>query len=372
MKNITALVYSHSDHSKEYGSLTKNRPDYMLPYGGRYRLIDFAFSNLTNFGISSVVLYTDKNLRSTLDHIGNGESWELNRRNGGLVFFPPDPDKRDATEIETYYESLKFFLDSNEEYIFITDPMYLSKPDISGAYEKMLNEDRDVMVFYKRINDEYGEYINKEIINVDKDGNAISSGINLGSTNIIDLFAGSILIKKSVFLNILKYSIERSSAQTILEGIFKYNKPINISLYETEKRINIISDLSSFYSSNMNLLDQDVFDSLFYEDGMVYTKSKDEPSTIYLDGAEITNSLVANGCIIEGEVVNSIIFRGVKIKKGAIIRNSIVFQEAEIGEDSIINNTIIDKYGIVGDNTNLAGSRANPYIVEKGKIVKEF
>ncbi|MDO4594845.1 MAG: glucose-1-phosphate adenylyltransferase subunit GlgD [Tissierellia bacterium] len=372
MKDLMALIYSSKYDQKAYQSLCDTRPDYMLPFGGRYRIIDFSLSNITNYNISKVLLYTDKNLRSTMDHIGDGKNWELNRRVGGLMINPPQLDRKGiASEIETYYESLKYFADAKQNYVYITNPMYITKSDISDAFEKIQKDDADALVFFKRVNDENGDRINQDIINFDENGNAINAGVNLGSSTIINLFAGSMILKKNVFINLLRFTMEKSTADNLLEALFKF-RDIKITLYESNKHLELISDLTSYYKSNMNLLDKKIFNELFYEDGMVYTKSKDEPSTIYKTGSKVENSLVANGGIIEGEVYNSIIFRGVRIRKDAVIRNSILFQESDIGESSILNNCILDKNSQTTAHVNLAGNRANPYVTKKGELIKDY
>lgn len=370
MQNIVALIYSSEYEESNYDSLCKVRPDYMLPFAGRYRIIDFALSNISNYSITNAVLYGGKNLRSTLDHVGNGKSWELNRRRGGLRIYPPVYNRKERnTEIETYFSTMKFFEDTTMEYVFITNPMYITKVDISDAYETMISEDLDCLVFSKKIKDDYGFYLNRRIINLDEDGTPIGVGINLGLQDEIELFTGSILIKKSIFMNLLRYSIEKNNADTVLEAIFKYPKEIVTGLYKSNSTLQVIQDILSYYEANRKLLDRDYFNELFYENGMVYTKSKDEPSTEYIKDSVVKNSLIANGAIIEGDVENSIIFRGVTVKKGAVIKNSIIFQDTVVGEGSILNNVITDKDTIIGDHIHLFGNRIHPFLTEKGEHI---
>lgn len=370
MQNIVALIYSSEYEESNYDSLCKVRPDYMLPFAGRYRIIDFALSNISNYNITSVVLYAGSNLRSTLDHVGDGKNWELNRRRDGLRIYPPIYNKRGRnSEIETYYSSMKFFEDSNREYVYITNPMYITKVDISDAYERMLSEDLDCLVFSNKVKDDYGFYLNRRMINLDENGEPVGLGTNLGLQEEIELFTGSILLKKSIFMDLLRYSIERNNADTMIEAIFKYPKEISTGLYRSSSTLQVIQDTLSYYEANRKLLDRDYFNELFYENGMVYTKSKDEPSTEYIKDSVVKNSLVANGAIIEGDIENSIIFRGVTVKKGAVIKNSIIFQDTVVDEGSILNNVITDKDTIIGDDVHLFGNRIHPFLTEKGEHI---
>lgn len=372
MDNILALVYSSEFNPSDYGDLCKIRPDYMLPFGGRYRIIDFTLSNLTNYDISNVILFAGRKMRSTLDHVGNGKSWELNRRRGGLTIMPPNYDKQNPTEVGTYYDSLLAVEESHADYVLITNPMYISKVDISDAKEYIKSNDNDVLIVTKRTTDENGFYLNRKMIHTNEENKPISQGLNLGTSDEFDLFAGSILMKKEVVVKIIRYAVELNTISSLLEAIFAYPEDLDIDFYRSEKHLEIIMDTFSFFDANLKLLDEDLFDQLFYKDGLVYTKSKDEPSTSYTKDSKVKNSLVANGSIIEGEVENSIIFRGVTVKKGAVIKNSLIFQDTIIDEDAIINFVISDKKAKIGKATKLFGNRVHPYVVRKNEIMEEW
>ena len=372
MERIVALVYSPSFNDSNYGSLCEFRPDYMLPFGGRYRIIDFALSNLANYDINRVILYAGSKLRSTLDHVGNGRSWELNRRNGGLMINPVGlSGNGNRSEVETYYDTIVYFQEHDFEYVYIKNPMYIIKEDIIDAMEKMKEEDLDCLILSNKTLDENGEYLNQSIINSDEDGKPVGVGLNLGITDTVDLFLGSLIMKKEAFLKVLRQAMQRNVSNTLLSAIFAYPGKLNIDFYRQDKEFEIIKDVNSFYEVNMRLLNQNTFDKLFYEDGLVYTKSKDEPSTSYTKNANVKNSLIANGGIIEGEVENSIIFRGAKIGKGAIIRNSIIFQDSVIGDGAILNFVITDKGTEIGHDVRLFGNRANPYVTSKNESLDQ-
>lgn len=372
MNSVLALVYSSEFTPADYGDLCKVRPDYMLPFGGRYRIIDFTLSNLTNYDITNVVLFAGRKMRSTLDHVGNGKSWELNRRRGGLTIMPPNYDRRNPSEVETYYDSVIAIEDSNADYILITNPMYISKIDIGDIKQRIKDNDNDVLIVTKKTTDENGFYLNRKIINTNDDNKPISQGVNLGTSEEFDLFAGSILMKREIFVKVIRYAVELNTIGSLLTAIFAFPEKLDIDFYRSEKHLEIIMDTYSFFDANLKLLDEEMFDNLFYKDGMVYTKSKDEPSTSYTKDSKVKNSLVANGSIIEGEVENSIVFRGVTIKKGAVIRNSLIFQDTVIEEDAIINFVITDKRSKVGKATKLFGNRVHPYVVRKKEIMEEW
>ena len=154
--------------------------------------------------------------------------------------------------------------------------------------------------------------------------------------------------------------MERNSQMSLLNAIFSFAGDVNIDFYRHNKEFEIISDINSFFEANMKLLNKEDFDQLFYEDGLVYTKSKDEPSTSY-----------ANGSIIRGDVENSIIFRGVDIGKGATIKNSIVFQDTVISDGAILNYAITDKRTFVDKDTRLFGNRSHPFVTSKDEHLEK-
>ena len=372
MDSIIALIYSYEFNQNNYGDLCNSRADYMLPFGSRYRVIDFALSNIANHDISRVILYAGRMIRSTLDHIGNGKSWQLNRRNGGLMINPPNyRDLTELSEVETYYETIRYFEEHPSEYIYIKNPMYINKINISDAREKMERENLDCLIFSTKTKDSDGYYLNRKIISSDENGKPTSVGLNLGLSDDIDLFLGSIMIKRDKFLRILRTAIERNSNSSLLKSIFTYGLDMNIDFYRHEKEFEIISDINSFFEANMKLLNRDIFNQLFYEDGLVYTKSKDEPSTSYTNKSNVKNSLIANGSIIDGDVENSIVFRGVNIKEGAMVKNCIIFQDTVISEGAILNYAITGKGSYIDKNLRLFGNRSHPFLTGKNEKLEQ-
>ncbi len=356
-----------------YGTLCETRPDYMLPYGGRYRIIDFSLSTMTNHNISNVVVYGGKHIRSTLDHLGIGQPWELNRRRNGLVIFPPvyDSDLVQPTNIATYYKTLPFFEYSNLQNIYMDDPMTIIKMQMDEAYEKFIEEDLDVLLFYKKQIDTEGKYLNARKMTVDNDGKLLNIGLNLGTQDEFNLFLSKFFIKKDVFIKLVKEAVEKANALTLRQAILNNKDKLKIDIYHIDGHVEVIRDLSSYYDANMNLLNKDIYHEVFFDKNLIYTKSKDEPSTLYKDYSRVNNSLIANGCIIEGDVENSILFRGVKIGKGTIVRNSIIIQKTEIGEDSVVVNVISDKYGVIDDGVTVVGHPKQPYVIRKGQRIRK-
>ncbi len=367
MESCLGLI-SMNNRDKNFGSLCKHRPVYMLPFGGRYRLIDFSISNMVNHGIKTVAVYTGPKIRSTMDHLGNGKPWDLNRRFNGLFLFPPIQNGQRGIsrgDIAEFYSTETFFDNTKEKYIFLMEPSFLAKVNLNQVFKHFIDTDADMTLVYKKTYDPLGDFIYSDKLYIDKEGNLKNMGVNLGTEKEFKQFIGMGFIKKEIFMKIVKDAIEKGNAVEFRDAVLFNKNKYKINTYEFTGHVESIRDLKSFYEANMNLLKGEISREIFFEGGPIFTKSKDEPSTIYKDDSNVQNSLIANGCIIEGEVENSIIFRGVKIGKNAIVKNSIVMQKSEVDKGAIVVNSILDKYSLVEENARLVGSSALPYVVEK-------
>lgn len=367
-------VINGGDNENNFGGLCKHRPVYMLPFGGRYRLIDFTISNMVNNGIKSVAIYTGKKMRSTMDHIGNGNPWDLNRRFNGLFLFPPilENDYGLYTgDIHQFHSTEPFFEHAKEKYVFICNPDILAKVDLNHAFKCFRETDADFTLIYKKQTDPQGDFIHKDKMIIDSEGNLKSMGLNLGTESEFNLFLEMGFVKKEVFLALVRQSIERGDTNYLRDAMLQNKEKYKINTYEFKGHVENISDLKNYYDANLNLLKDEIAQETFYENGLVFTKSKDEPSTWYGKDSRVQNSLIANGCIIEGNVQNSIIFRGVKIGKDAVVKNSIVMQKGVIEKESIVVNSILDKYTCVEEGARIAGNSSMPYVVEKNQRIRK-
>lgn len=371
MNKLMGMIKSTSN-TRPYGSLLDNRPDYMLPFGSRYRVIDITLSNFSENGITKVLLHGGENIRSTLDHVGTGRPWEMDKRHDGLVINAPTRHEFESrnSRITSYYNSLPFFEESSHEHIYIANPMVVSRIDISDAYREFLENDYDVMFLYRKQEDVENRYINSRKIIFDDQGKVQNIGLHLGTENIFNLFMDHVIIKKDVFKDIITMAQETDNANTLSEAVMENKDRLNIGAYEVKTHVEYIRDLQTYYQSNLNLLNEGIYTDLFLMGEGVLTKNKDEPSTLYKKGNNIENCIVANGCILEGEASGSVIFRGVKIGKNAIVKNSILFEGVVVEEGAIIVNAIVDKKAVIKKGVFVQSTVNNPYIVPKNQIME--
>lgn len=374
MENCIGII-NNSNLESEFGQLCKNRPVYMLPFGGRYRLVDVIISNMVNNGIKTVAIYTGEKIRSTMDHLGDGKPYNLNSRFQGLFLYPPISQEMTIArlgDIADFYSTISFLEQTREDNVMIVASNMVFKANMEDAYKHFCDTAADVTLFYTKKHDERGDYINAEKIHLNDDGMVSNVGINLGTEVDFNMYMNSMFIKKSALLKIVKETVEKGNAANLKEAILRNKNRFKINSYQIEGIVENVRDIYSYYKANLNLLNRDTFDLMFNKNGRVMTKTKDEPSTVYRDYPQVENSMIANGCEIEGDIENSIIFRGVKIGKNATVKNSIIMQKCEIGDNAVVVNSILDKYSVVGQGASLVGSYNQPYVLGKyEKIERE-
>lgn len=365
-------IISYSKTEKSFGLLCNNRPPFMLPFGGRYRIVDFALSNMVNHNIRTVAVYTGEKVRSIMDHLGNGKPWELNRRINGLFIFPPqsDDDRNRVGDVYQYHKTEDFFLRSKEDYVYIVNSNIIGKINLTEVFDYFRRTDSDITLIYKDTSCNKGVHLGTYNLVLDSNGDFKNIGINLGTKNQFNMFLDTGFVKKKIFLDIIRRAMEYGEDIDFRQALLRYKEDYRISTYPFQGHIENIRDIKSYYNSNMNLLDRRIFQEMFFQGGPIYTKSKDEPPALYSNEAKAEHSLIGNGCIIKGNIENSILFRGVKIGRNTTIKNSIIMQKSEIMGDALLVDTILDKYVTIEEGVNLVGSKTLPYIVEKNAIEK--
>lgn len=359
------------DHIKE---LTERRPLAAVPFAGRYRMIDFMLSNMVNSGIDTLSIVLKDKFHSLNDHIGPGKAWDLDRRTGGLRLLYPDvdrdPTKLNLGDIPIMADNLNYFKRTRKDHVLLVRSNYLGNIDFQPAIRYHQENDNDITLLTRHIIN--GRH-RVDLLGLDlavREGNSISIGRNLGNNDVYDLSVEMYILKREVFIEIITEAIETGNEAFLKRAILDRLKNYHVDIYTIPVDILPIHSIQDYFNASMQLLDPEYAQYFFYENGKIYTKVKDAPSSIYLGETDVNNSLIANGCVIEGTVENSVIFRNVKVGAGAVIRNSIIFQDAVIGNGCNINNCIIDKNVVIGKDRVLIGDGGIPYVIKKGVSIK--
>lgn len=348
----------------------------MLPFGGRYRLIDFTLSNMVNSGITGIGVYTGEKVRSVMDHLGSGGPWDLDRKINGLFIFTPtynfNSPYQKIGDLELFHQNSAFIKNAKQDYILFSKSYMIANIDYNDAYEDFVASGADISIIYKRVDDPHSTYIGCEKLHLDENGQFDSLGINLGMESSFNLSLEMYFMKRSLYFEIIHEAIEKGNANFMKQAIFSYLNRIKVHTYAFKGDVFCINNIRNYFNANMAILNPKTSEDIFFRNGHIFTKVKDEPSTHYKSHSRVKNAFVANGCEIDGYVENSIIFRGVKIGKDCIIRNSIVMQQTHIESNAHLNYVVLDKRCDVHKGVTLVGDPSSPYVAaKKSRITKE-
>ncbi len=366
-KTALGLIFANL-HDENIPELVRRRTMASIPFGGRYRLIDFALSNMINSDITTVGLMTSNNYRSLIDHIGSGKEWDLARKDGGLILLPPFSEKHDklyTNRLEALSSLTGFLSRRNEKYVVIADCDGVAKFDISDIIDYHENKNADITLVTH-----YGKVGGRsDFLLVDSDGDGRITDIkhtpHVKEGTKAHIFINVIVINRQFLLNLVEDSVTHGFTSFESDILIKQLHSLKLYRYDFKGYYGGIDSMAAYYKHNLDLLDKDVRDELFGGRD-IYTKVRDSAPSKYGEDAVVKNSLISDGCVIEGTVENSILFRGVKIEKNAVVRNSIIMQDNIIGKNTSLDCVITDKNVVISDRKTLSGCNTLPYFIQKG------
>ena len=345
-----------------------------IPFGGKYRAIDFILSNMVNSGIKNVGVLTQYSFRSLMDHLGSGKEWDLDRRTDGLFIFPPSMSDEESGwykgSADAMYNNLSFLKRSNEEYVVIAQGNGIFKMQMGDMLQYHIDTNADITLAYRKMYDYTMEELSSlGIIKIDWDNRIIDlqeKPLNPQS----DLASiGIYILRRTLLISLLEECIAHGNYDFVKDILIRKLDRLNIYGYEFKGYWRNISSVRNYYRCSMEVLDPEIREELFVKDGKIYTKVKDEAPAKYNEEAEVTNSIVADGCFIEGTVENSVLFRGVTIAKGAVVRNSIIMQGSVIEQDAAVEYAILDKNVVLTGGKYLKGDADYPVVISKNSRV---
>ncbi|MDF2669154.1 MAG: glgD [Paenibacillus sp.] len=369
MKRVMGVINLVNEY-EEMEELTYGRCVASVPFGGRYRLVDFMLSSMVNSGISNVAVFAHTKYRSLMDHLGSGKEWDLDRKRNGLFLLPPAVDEmQDMLKGDLFHfnRHRDYFYRSPDDYVIIARSHMVCNIDFTKVLEAHLESGADVTVVYKDTVDQGSARCRR--LEINDEGRVTAMQDHLGRLATTNVSMEIFILRKDLLLDLVQVSLAEGHDHFVRNAIMRNVNRLRIHGYKYEGYLGIVNTIMSYYQHSMNLLNPEVYRDLFFSPGLIYTKIKDEPPTKYLRSSHASNSLIANGCHVEGSVENSILFRGVKVRKGASVKNCIVMQNCEIGEFVSLENAILDKDVIVGRGRELLGASTAPFIAAKKRII---
>ncbi len=373
------LIFSNI-HDASIPELTKPRTMASIPFGGRYRLIDFALSNMVNSDITTVGLITHNNYQSLLDHIGTGKDWDLARRSGGIRILPPfitsgtrGDDKLYSTRLQALVGVKNFVENCGADHIIISDCNMICNIDFSDALDNHISNDADITIITKLVNTHelkfpLDKYI--KVVEYNENGEIVDYTAYDSQQGELHINTNMMIIKRTYLLSVINEADARGydsfSRDVIVRNLGKHR----FFAFEYDGYFNYIDSMQKYFFCNMKILDSSKRKLVFHvKNRPVYTKVRNSAPTRYAESAKVTNSIIADGCVIEGVVENSILFRGVKVGKGTVIKNSILLQNTYTGDDVYLNCVVTDKDVTIKNGKMLSGHETLPFYIGKGTTV---
>lgn len=362
-------------------ALTRLRSIAALPVGSRYRMIDFIVSNLVNSGIRNVGVITQKNYQSLMDHLGSGKEWDLNTKRDGLFILPPYLT-REYTDLngngpvdllDALRSNLAYLQRAKQKYIILCNSDRIFNCTFDDVLEQHIETGADITVMYTKAPPiEYDpEGVEHVYLELDKSERITDLEISPRRPNHINLSMEVFVMEREMLAQMVDNAVAHGQ-HTFSRNILQINvqeNTLKIMGYAYQGYVRRINNTQAYFNFNMDLLQEHIRQELFFGGGPVYTKIKDEVPAKYTKDAKASNSLLADGCIIEGTVENSVLFRGVRIGKGAVVRNSIIMQDAEVQEGAELEYAILDKQTLIKRGRRLIGPPSYPIVLEKNRVI---
>lgn len=374
--NALGIIFPNS-YDKMVPELVSERLMASIPFASRYRMVDFILSSMVNCGIDNVSILVRQNYYSLMDHLGSGREWDLTRKNGGLNIVPPFAEKTIKVyngRVEALASILNFLKGQKEKYVVMSDANIAANFDFNALIDAHIASGADVSVAYRE--EELPEcLINNSAPNKGlyytltlEDGRVKKIYINSQAKGVQNFSMNIYVIERELLIDMIDTGFVRGYTYFERDILAPQLEKLNVQAFRYDGYVARISDMKSYFDENMKLLDDANLDALF-SGNPIYTKIRDDNPTRYIDGAVAKNVMVADGCVIEGEVENSILFRGVKVAKGAKVKNCILMQDTVIEENANVEYVISDKKVRVTEGKEVKGTDTFPVFVAKHQVV---
>lgn len=346
-------------NSKQMRELSNKRAIAAMPMAGSYRTIDFALSNMTNSHIGKVAVITQYNARSLNEHLSSSKWWDFGRKQGGLFVFNPTITSENSVwyrgTADALYQNLDFLRNSHEPYVVITSGDGVYKLDYNKVLEHHIEKKADITVVVKDIAD-VNEAKRFGVVSLAEDGRINDFEEKPVETQLSTVSTGIYVIRRRLLIELLQKAYDEDRFDFVKDILIRYKNVKRIYAYKMDTYWSNVATVESYYRTNMDFLKKDVRDFFFKQYSDIYTKVDDLAPAKYNPGADVKNSLVASGCIINGNVKDSVIFKKVFIGNNCTIKNCIILNDVHIGDNTHLENCIVESRDTIRPNTEYIGS----------------
>ena len=368
---IMGIVFSNANDSS-INELTKSRSMSAIPFAGRYRLIDFMLSNMVSTKIYEIGVVTRENYYSLVEHLGAGKEWDLARKNDGLHFITPYSNEDSGLysgRMQGLGNALSLIQDSNAEFVLVASCDRVFNSDFKDMVASHIKTNADITLMHSKRSTDTLNMAYTSVVKFDADNRVTELTISPKVQGEVNMYVNVAVMNKEF--------LEELIVDSLSKGLYDFERDVlqpninnmKVYAYEHKGELKAFNSLKQYYNANMALLDEREMTNLFNPLRPIYTKVNDSVPTRYGLDSKVSNSLIADGCVVEGEVENSILFRDVRVMKGAKIKDSIIMQNGVIGVKSTVQYTITDRDVEVGDYKTIGGTEEYPMYIPKNEKV---
>ena len=339
---------------------------------GRFRVIDFPISNMTNSGIDRIQVYVRRQPRSLVEHLGTGRHYSINSKKGRLhILFADSPEKHDIynTDIAAFLSNMESIEEEDAEYVVIAPSYMVYSMDYKEAIDNHIKSGADISLVYHSVDNAKTSFLNCMYLNLNKQKGVLSIENNHGNVKNRNIFMETYIMKKSLFIELVKGAKKLSEAYTLADMVHCHCEDLDVRGIPHKGYFASITDFESFYHANMDLIDYKTAKTLFCNNWPIYTRTNDSCPTQYYEGADVKKSVISNGCTIEGTIINSIIGRGCKIEEGAVVKNSVILPESVVGKNAVVENQVVDKHAKILHEKNVVSTPEHPGYIKRGSRI---
>ncbi len=373
MKMI-GIIFSNI-YDNAMADLTYNRTVASLPFGGRYRQIDFVLSNMVNSGISYIGVITKYNYQSLMDHLGSCSEWDLNGKNRGLFLLPPFVTGQTGVyrgKLEALHVALNFLKKCQEEYVLLSDSTTICNIDYDPILEEHVSSGCDVTVVSHKMREIDRGHHHDLLMKTDETGKVTEMAVStVGNEDDTLVGMGMFLMRRLHLIEVIQNAVARDQhhfeREFLLRAFYREGLTVHASRFDGVVLRN--DSVPVYFKNNLRLTRAEVRKDLFRSDRPIYTKVRDEIPSFYGQDSKVDDCMIADGCRIEGHVENSVLFRDVKVGRGSVVKNCVIMQGVNIGENCRIDHVITDKDVEISDGTELKGADQAPIVIKKGERV---
>ena len=344
------------------------RPISAFSFLGRYRLVDFPISNLSNSGVNQIKVFVKTNPRSLLEHLGTGRHYNINSKRGKLHILPAkNMDENDfySNDINSYGYNMQAIEQVNTPYVILVPSHMVYRQDFSNLLDIHVESGADITMLYQNVDNAKETFINCDTLELNKQKGVLAIGKNRGNAKQKAISLETYIMSKELFMQLVTKAANISSLYWFRDIVNDECTELDIRGVAHRGFVACINGFKSYYKANIDLLDYDKAMDLFAEDWPIYTRTNDSCPTQYSAEAHVSTSMVSNGCLINGTVENSVIGRGAEIMEGAVVKNCVILPGAYVGENVQIENVVVDKQAKITRKKELLGLPDHPLYVKR-------